>query len=193
MNYLAGLLLFVVGAFMGLRLPDFDLYFHWWPLIEHRSLLTHGFLIPLLLFASLRGTGLKPFADDRPRLFLMGLCVAMAVHLCFDLFPVAWYGYARVHIPLIGWMGGILSFIWLLISVVVTLYLACKLLRRQSDLGLALLGLITCYGVSAAAQPRFSFFALIMLVPAALAAFLLPRPHHDPNSPAGDISRWWHS
>ena len=105
MNYLAGLLLFVVGAFIGLRLPDFDLYFRWWPLIVHRSLLTHGFLVPLLLFVSLRGRSGKPFADNRPRLFLLGFCIATAVHLCFDLFPSAWRGYARVHFPLLGWMA----------------------------------------------------------------------------------------
>jgi len=144
-----------------LRLPDFDLSFHWWPLIEHRSLLTHGFLVPLLLFASLRGHSVKPFTDDRPRLFLLGFCIASAVHLCFDLFPGAWRGLARVHIPIVGWMGGELSFLWLLVGVLATLYLGCKLLRRPNDVVLALLGLATSYRVSAAAEPRPSFFALL--------------------------------
>ena len=55
---------------------------------------------------------------------------------------------------------------------------------------LSLLGLAVCYGISAAAAPRFSFWALLTLIPLTLLAFLLPRAPHDPDSPSGEISRW---
>jgi len=192
-QYIAGLFLFVIGAFIGLKLPDFDLAFHWWPLIEHRSLLTHGMLIPLLLFATLRQHVVGKQADPRLRLSLMGFLLATAVHLCFDLFPSGWYGMAHIHIPLLGWVGAFPSGIWIGTGASVSLYLACCLLRRVSEVGLGLLGLAACYGVSAAHEPRPSFFALMVLVPLALFAFLLPRRLHDPDSPADEISRWMRS
>ena len=190
MRKVAAVLLFVVGCFVGLRFADFDLPFRWYPLIEHRSLLTHGVLIPLLLFVSLRPHLLNKNADPRLRLFIMGFCLASAVHLCFDLFPRGMIGYSRVHIPLWGWSGWPFSALWLLGSALVCLYLAFRLLRGLGDLGLVLLGLVTCYGISAAAEPRPSFFALFTLVPVAFAAFLLPRQPHDPDSPSSEISRW---
>lgn len=193
MQYIAGLFLFVVGAFIGLKLPDFDLVFRWWPLIEHRSLLTHGLLIPLLLFATLKTHVIGKQADPRLRLALLGFYLATAVHLCFDLFPSRWYGMAHIHIPLLGWVGEAPSVLWMGVGAFVSLYLACRLLRHVTDVGLGLLGLATSYGVSAAHEPRPSFFALMVLVPLALGAFLLPRRLHDPESPADEISRWMRS
>lgn len=193
MRYAVGLLLFVVGSFIGLRLADFDLIFHWWPLIVHRSLLTHGFLIPLLLMVALRAQLAGKNADPRPRLFLLGFCLASAVHLCFDLFPRAWRGYALVHVPLLGWMSPVLSGLWLVIGALVCLYLGCRLLHGMRDLGLSLLGLVTSYGVCTAHDPFRSFFALVTLVPLALIAFVLPRRHPDPDNPADEISRWLRS
>lgn len=71
-----------------------------------------------------------------------------------------------------------------------SLYLACRLLKHISDVGLGLLGLAASYGFSAAHEPRPSFFALMVLAPLALGAFLLPRRLHDPDNPADEISRW---
>ena len=190
MRYTAGLFLFVIAAFVGLKLPDFDLAFRWYPLIMHRSLLTHSFLIPLLLFGALRPHVIGKQADPRLRLSLMGFCLALAVHFCFDLFPGSWQGFARIHIPLDGWVGVVPSVLWLGTGALVSLYLACCLFQRISDAGLALLGLAACYGVCAAHQPLFSFFALITLVPLSIGAFLLPRRLHDPDSPSDAISRW---
>jgi len=193
MRYATGLFLFVIGSLVGLKLPDFDLVFRWWPLIEHRSMLTHGLIVPLVLFAALKGQVVGKRSDPRLRLALMGFCLATAVHLCFDLFPQGWGRYSSVHIPLIGWTDALLSVLWLGLGAFVSLYLACRLLRHIGDFWLALLGLATCYGVSAAHEPRPSFFALIVLVPLALGAFLLPRRLHDPDSPADEISRWMRS
>lgn len=116
MLYVAGLFLFVIGAFIGLKLPDFDQSFYWRPLIVHRSLLTHSALLPLILFFTLKGHVIGKKADPRLRLPLLGFLLATAVHLCFDLFPYRWSGYALVHIPLFGWVGAwtsaLLPFCW---------------------------------------------------------------------------------
>lgn len=198
---LAGLFLFVVGCFTGLELPDFDQAFYWRPLIEHRSLLTHGPLVALLLLLALRpqlafkdAAGRKP--GPMPRLFLMGFCLASAVHLCFDMFPSLMYGYALIHIPLVGRMSPGLSFTWMGVGALVCLYIACRLLRGKWDVILCAAALATCYGVVAAHEAVRSFaalMALILLVVLAFVAFLLPGRHFDPDSPAGDISRWMRS
>jgi len=66
-------------------------------------------------------------------------------------------------------------------------YLACCLLRNVSGLALAVAGLTVSYGVTAAAEPRSSFYVLATLVPMALIVSLLPCQPQDPNSLAGDI------
>jgi len=190
MLYIAGLFLLVVGAFIGLKLPDFDQSFYWRPLIIHRSLLTHSALLPLILFWALKAHVIGKKADPRLRLPLLGFLLATAVHFCFDLFPYAWAGYALVHIPLLGWVGAWPSAFWLGSGAFVSLYLACRLFQRVNDVGLAALVLATCYGVSAAHAPYFSFAALVALVIMALVAFVLPRPLHDPDSPADELARW---
>lgn len=184
MQYVLGVLLFVVGSFIGLRFADFDHSFRWLPLLDHRSLLTHSFLVPLLVFWVLRKQ-----TDPASRLFVMGICIASAVHLGFDLFARSWYGYALIHLPFYGRASPLFSQTWILVSLVVCLYLACRLLRNVGELGLALAGLITAYGVSAAAQPRPSLFALLTLVCAAPAAFLLARPFYKDSDPASSVRR----
>ena len=76
------LLSLLIGLALGERFPDVDQHTG---LLVHRSVFTHGPLLPLLLF--LLTSGIK-----RPvpiRLFALGFSVAVAVHLCFDLFPKA--------------------------------------------------------------------------------------------------------
>ena len=190
MRYITGLFLFVLGAFIGLKLPDLDQSFYWRPLLVHRSLLTHSALLPLILFLTLKGHVLGKKADPRLRLPLLGFLLATAVHFCFDLFPYRWTGYALVHIPLLGWVGAWSSAFWIGSGALVSLYLACRLFQRITDVYLSALGLATCYGWSAAHAPYFSFAALVALVAMSLIAFALPRPLHDPDSPADELARW---
>ena len=170
MAYLTGMVLFVIGCFIGLRFADFDYWFRWNPLLVHRSLLTHSVLMPLLLFRAFRGN-----ADPAARLFVIGVCVASAVHLAFDLFPSGWYGYARVHVPFYGHVSALPSQAWLFVNAVVSLYLACLLLRNVGEFYFSFVGLAVTYGIAAAAQPRISFYALVVLALAAPIAFVLPR------------------
>jgi hypothetical protein len=186
MPYLLALVLFVVGGFIGLKFPDFDHHFHWLPLIGHRSLLTHGFLIPLLLFCSL-GTG-KP--DPKARLFVMGLCLGTAVHLAFDLFPWVWRGYSLIHVPFYGRLFPNLSILWVLASVLVCMYLAWTAVHRMHDFYVALIGLATMYGVSAAHEPRASFWALVTVLGVGVLSLLLPRSA-PPGQERTVADVWW--
>jgi membrane-bound metal-dependent hydrolase YbcI (DUF457 family) len=77
---LGALLVGILGIMVGLAVPDIDRNFlgrPWNLVLQHRSLLTHSFLLPLALFAFARSTAL--------RWFTMGVSVAIATHLCFDL------------------------------------------------------------------------------------------------------------
>ena len=173
MSYLVAFVLFVIGSFIGLKLPDFDQSFQWYPLLVHRSILTHSFLVPLVFTIALGA--FRNAASTAVRWFTVGLCAATAVHLCFDLFVRAWTGYARVHLPFIGWTTPLLSQICLVVSAFVCLLLACRLLRNASELYLLLGGLVVSYGTCAARQPFLSFGALVSLVVIGFLALVLAR------------------
>lgn len=170
--YLLGMVLFLIGGGIGLRFADFDHSFRWLPLLDHRSLLTHGFLVPLLVCWGLEV--FKKEAGPAPRLFALGLCLASSVHLGFDLAsPSRWHGYALVHAPFVGRLDAGTSQLWLGMGILGCLYLACRTLRGQKDLALAIIGMVLGYGVHAAAQPRASFWALLALAAGCLAAITL--------------------
>lgn len=87
------------------RLPDIDQRFvdlpFWNLLICHRSILTHNALLPL---------GVAWLCRPLKRL---GMALALvpgtlfALHFWLDLFPKKWYGYAFIHLPLLGWLDWI--------------------------------------------------------------------------------------
>ncbi len=74
----------VAGLALGEWFPDLDQRFHF---LTHRSILTHGLIVPLLLYSM--GSGLKA---TPLRLFVSGFSLGVAIHLGFDLFPeaIAW-------------------------------------------------------------------------------------------------------
>ncbi|MBC8102176.1 MAG: hypothetical protein H7Z41_06285 [Cytophagales bacterium] len=187
MQIVCALLLFVIGGAIGMRAPDFDQVLRWSPVLMHRSLLTHSFFFPLLLCLNLvapkvaRTLGLvsqqerQEFARDAPaRWFIMGISLAIAVHLCFDLFPRSWGGYARIHVPLYGWTTPLLSQLWLLASAFVCLRIACTLMRRIEEFFLSFFGIVVAFAVAASAQPHLAFFAVIPLTVLGFIAFVLP-------------------
>lgn len=96
--YAAGLVLFWLGLHVGIGFPDVD---QRWPYLMHRSFLTHGLLLPLLLFVLARRYWKTP-ANPLLRLFVIGLCLTSTLHLCFDLFPRSWRGFALIWVPFYG-------------------------------------------------------------------------------------------
>ena len=125
--------IFLVGGLhWGIRLPDID---HDMSFLSHRSIVTHGPLIPLILFGLALRLRFPPV-----RLFAMGVSLAFAVHHAFDLFPSGWRGGALIYIPFYGATPVTFSWIWIAFSIFAGTYLAARLARGVVDVGLYLLG-----------------------------------------------------
>ena len=112
---------FALGAWVGLKLPDVDQRID---LLLHRSIITHGPLVPLVLVLLLRNV-----QRAWVRVFPMSVCLGFVVHLAFDLFPRAWSGYALISIPVYGWLPGWASVVWISGSVLTCAYWAVRLAR----------------------------------------------------------------
>jgi len=179
MAFLSGIALFIFGSFIGLSFPDFDNKFYWNPVLVHRSVLTHGPLLPLLLFLACRHS-----LSDFARLFIIGISLATAVHLGFDMYPRGWGGFALLNVPLYGPTTAFFSQGWLLAGLVICLVLGCRLIRSMGDFTISLFGLIVLYGICAAKEPADSFFVLMWLLPISFLAFVLSRPKDDLDDPA---------
>jgi hypothetical protein len=154
-------LLFLFGAAIALIIPDIDQRI---PFLVHRSLLTHGMLLPVLAYWIARRAPITHRGA-------IGVCTATAVHLAFDLFPRLWIGFALIHAPVLGRFPPVLSIAWLAISLVVCCYLALALVRNAADLGLVALGLAASFVLLAPTEveTRGPFLALV----AALALVLV--------------------
>jgi hypothetical protein len=162
---ITGLVLLLVALFLGLNLPDLD---HHFKFLVHRSLLTHGFLVPLGLFLAVYREKMSS-----SRFFSMGFCLASVTHLCFDLFPRAWAGFALIHIPWWGRTSALFSWLWISLSILVCLYLTFVLIKTLLDLLLAVGSLGLAFSFYASTQLNI-WPALATLVVAVTIALLLP-------------------
>ena len=123
------LLALAAGVYVGFRFPDLDQRTE---ILVHRSIVTHGLLVPLLLYFILGSRG----SPAPARLFVAGAALAVAVHLSFDLFPRAWWRHALIHLPAYGWTSPFLSWSWIAVSIVLCFFIAIK--SAQGWLGTAL-------------------------------------------------------
>ena len=97
MKYLFGFAALVVGLVVGNWFPDID---QKTDLLVHRSIVTHGPLLPIIV------VGVASVIRTTPlRWVALGLAVGLAVHLSFDLFPKGWSGFALISVPGYGWMA----------------------------------------------------------------------------------------
>lgn len=155
---LTGIILLLLALLLGLNLPDLD---HQIQFLVHRSMITHGFLIPLGVF-------LLVYKDKTasPRFLSMGFSLAAVTHLCFDLFPRAWVGFALIHVPFWGRSTPIFSWIWLSVSIVICLYLTFVLIKTLLDIVMALGSLGLAFSFYASTQPVFwpAFTTLLLAV-----------------------------
>jgi MYXO-CTERM domain-containing protein len=164
----------LLGLAVGLHFPDIDnrllsLIPSW--LLLHRSILTHGMLVSLLLLRLVRR---REGAAPSLRLFAVGVSLAVAVHLCFDFFPRGWTGFALIHVPVYGRTTALFSQAWVLVSILACLYLGLLLLRNVLELLLGVVGLVVSFLVSvaedgSAAPKAFMLLALAALVTAVIA------------------------
>ncbi len=123
---------FVVGAWLGSWFPDVDQKIGF---LRHRSIATHGFLMPALLLGGLGAARL-----ERVDWFVAGFAAGVAVHLAFDLFPGSWRGYALISVPLLGGLSKRASIAWLVASVFLCMSASVILARGEHGL--------TVYGVT---------------------------------------------
>lgn len=115
----------VTGLALGEWFADIDQRFGF---LTHRSIFTHGFIVPLLLYSISSGLKAGP-----PRLFVSGFGLGSAIHLGFDLFPRAWQGFALIHVPSLGWTHPIFSWLWVAVSIICCLYLSIRLARNAIE------------------------------------------------------------
>ena len=144
MKYPLGLLALIAGLAVGDWFPDID---QKTGLLLHRSIVTHGPLVPLIVFAAASGS-----RSIQIRWFALGLTLGVAIHLAFDLFPSSWSGFALISVPSYGWTASWFSWSWIAVSTVACTYLALRLVRGVLDGSLFLLSLIFAFGYIAASE-----------------------------------------
>ena len=132
------LLSLLVGLALGEKFPDVDQRSGF---LVHRSVFTHGPLLPFLLF--LVASVIKPVPV---RLFGMGFSLGVAVHLSFDLFPKGWEGFALIHVPVVGWTYPLVSWVWIALSITCCLYVAMGLVRNGLQGTALVLGMLGTFG-----------------------------------------------
>ena len=147
MKYLFGFVALVVGLAVGNWFPDVDQHTD---LLSHRSIVTHGPLVPFIVVALASVTRTIPL-----RWFALGLAVGVAVHLSFDLFPKGWSGFALISVPGYGWTAPWFSGIWIATSTVFCIYLAIKLVKNELDVSLLMLSLLCGFGYISIGEDTF--------------------------------------
>lgn len=93
------LVLIIAFYYIGLRFPDIDFKIKG---LRHRSLVTHSFLLPLVLFIFHKSEMLTLIwmkTYDITGSVITGLCFGMTVHFLYDLFPKRFVGSALIQFP----------------------------------------------------------------------------------------------
>ena len=103
----------------------------------------------------------------------MGFSLSIAAHLCFDLFPKAWTGFALISIPLYGRTSPLFSWVWIAGSIVFCLYLAFLLVKNIGDVIVVVSSTIASFGFCATTESVF-WLALSALIGATLITLMLP-------------------
>ncbi len=167
MRYLFGIVAVLLGFFIGVALPDLDFRASF---LTHRSMVTHGAIIPVVLFLLAYRTGLSVI-----RLFVVGVCVAVAIYSIFCMFPERWEGTAQLHLPGVGYVSPGLAVVWLTLSVVVCLYLMLSLNHTGFEVGVTLVSLVVGFAYLSVGE-RVFWYALMVLVVALGVVLLIPMP-----------------
>jgi hypothetical protein len=148
-----------------LNLPDLDSRVSF---LIHRSIVTHSFFFPILLFWIAH-------KKEQPtiRFLSMGFSLSITAHLCFDLFPKAWTGFALISIPLYGRASPLFSWVWIAGSIVLCLYLAFLLVKNLGDVIIVVSSAVVSFGFCATTESVF-WPALLALIGATLTTLMLP-------------------
>lgn len=109
------------------------------------------------------------------------------MHLCFDLFPVSWTGFALIAIPFYGRTTALLSWLWIAGNSIVCLYLLLRWVGALGDLGVVFASVIVSFVLTVISHHEAVLLPLPALVTAATLASalasrsnsVLRRPHNS--------------
>jgi len=140
----AYLVILYISLLAGLEFPDFDLHLLFF--LGHRSILTHGIIIPFFLYTFLineryfkisnkifeRFFSNKNVSKEILDYAYIGFLIGIAIHLCADLFPKAWIGFALIVFPPWIPMGAPFSIVWMLLNMFLALKIAFKKIKQKN-------------------------------------------------------------
>ncbi len=132
-----------VSLLAGLEIPDLDLILIF--ILGHRSIITHSIILPYLFYKFLTKDGKQNFLDkyfskiftsnkiksDFLDFAYIGFLIGIAIHLCADLFPKAYVGYALIKLPFNISIGAPLSIIWMFGNMFFALKIAFKKINEK--------------------------------------------------------------
>ncbi len=171
-----------IAAYIGLKFPDVDQRIGF---LLHRSIITHGPLLPLLAFVIAEA--------DNParRRFGIGICAGFAVHMAFDLFPLAWQGYALISVPIYGWLPPVVSWICLAATTLICMGLGAKLIQGLADGLLLLIALAGAFAVAVGNEREFWWPTAVILAALVIACWIVKptRQGNRQDSQTGKILR----
>jgi len=117
----------IIFSFLGLSFPDTD--FLLFPVLSHRSIITHSIIIPFLAYIYLKKK--KNINNEYIDLIYSGFLVGIGVHLIADLFPKAYIGYALIKLPFHFSIGVVPTIIWILFNIIFAFKLALDKAKKD--------------------------------------------------------------
>ena len=113
---------FILGLYIGLWLPDFDLVLL--PLLHHRSIISHSVILPLIVLAKYKNSTVQEFGS--------GLLAGIAIHLAADgIPPLAGFGQVYLPWPIKQSIGEGGSLIWLIGNAAVGVWFIFQRSRQR--------------------------------------------------------------
>ncbi len=162
-----------VAVYVGLKFPDVDQRVGF---LLHRSIITHGPLLPLMAFAFALGN------SPVQRSLGTGIGIGFAVHMAFDLFPRGWQGYALISLPIYGWTPPVFSWIWISATMLICFGFAIKLCRNAIDVVILLLATIAALAFVAPGENAL-WRPLAVTVASLLVTFWMIGPDKEAAKP----------
>ena len=166
-----GVLVFLLGLVLGSRIPDADQTIG----LVHRSIITHILIIPFICFVA------YIIGDIISRHFAIGMSIASAIHLSFDLFPQGWSGFALIYIPLLGRTSPTISWLFIAIGIILGAFIALVCIQDFAEGLLSFISALITFNLSALDENYYFFPLLAFLVAIVIALCLSPIARQRPQ------------
>ena len=107
--------------------------------LSHRSILTHGILLPVLIYLILNK--ILKYKKETLDYIYAGLLIGISIHLTADLFSKSFVGYATIKLPFqitsdgfifkTKSIGSFQSIFWIFFNAILGLFISYKTLDKQ--------------------------------------------------------------